>query len=53
VSTKLFVGGLPLGCSQSELQSLFAKYGKVIECDIVRDYAFVVWIFQLSNYLEL
>lgn len=41
VSTKLYIGNLPETCRRVELQNLFEQYGKVIECDIVRNYAFV------------
>jgi RNA-binding protein 4 len=41
IPTKLFIGNLPIGCDQRELYNLFAKYGKVLECDIIKDYAFV------------
>ncbi|XP_014671291.1 PREDICTED: RNA-binding protein 4.1-like isoform X2 [Priapulus caudatus] len=38
--TKLFVGHLP-NCKQLDLLALFEKYGKVVECDIIKDYGFV------------
>uniref|UniRef100_A0A131Z439 RNA-binding protein 4 n=1 Tax=Rhipicephalus appendiculatus TaxID=34631 RepID=A0A131Z439_RHIAP len=38
---KLYVGSLPEGCDTASLEALFAKYGKVEECDIVKNYAFV------------
>uniref|UniRef100_A0A023FIR4 Putative grp-3 498 glycine rich family n=1 Tax=Amblyomma cajennense TaxID=34607 RepID=A0A023FIR4_AMBCJ len=38
---KLYVGSLPEGCDAASLEALFAKYGKVEECDIVKNYAFV------------
>jgi len=41
-TTKLFVGNIAPGSSQSVLRSMFEKYGKVMECDIIKDYAFVV-----------
>ncbi|KAK3092245.1 hypothetical protein FSP39_000250 [Pinctada imbricata] len=41
VSTKLYVGNLPETCRKVELEKMFAEYGKVLECDIVRNYAFV------------
>ena len=40
--TKLYVGNIPSSVSSRELTELFEKYGKVIECDIIKDYAFVV-----------
>lgn len=48
VSTKLYIGNLPETCRRVELQGLFEQYGKVIECDIVRNYAFVVRILYLE-----
>ncbi|GFY46041.1 RRM domain-containing protein [Trichonephila inaurata madagascariensis] len=39
--TKLFVGHLPDGCSNQELQNLFEKYGTVKECDVINKYGFV------------
>ena len=42
VSTKLYVGNLPETVRKADLQQAFEKYGKVLECDIVMNYAFVV-----------
>lgn len=42
ISTKIYIGNLPETCRRVELQKMFELYGKVIECDIVRNYAFVV-----------
>jgi len=39
--TKLYIGNVPPSVSSTELKELFEKYGKVLECDIVKDYAFV------------
>ncbi|KAG8193394.1 hypothetical protein JTE90_012196 [Oedothorax gibbosus] len=39
--TKLFVGHLPDGCTNEELQTLFEKYGTVAECDVINKYGFV------------
>ncbi|CAF3704910.1 unnamed protein product [Rotaria sordida] len=39
--TKLYIGNVPPTVSSTELKELFEKYGKVLECDIVKDYAFV------------
>merc|ERR1719318_345161 len=41
VTTKLFVGNLPETVRKPDLLALFQKYGKVVECDIVKNYAFV------------
>ncbi|XP_051899441.1 RNA-binding protein 4B-like isoform X3 [Pristis pectinata] len=40
-STKLHVGNVGSGCTSQELQAKFEEYGTVLECDIVKDYAFV------------
>ena len=40
--TKLYIGNIPPTVSSNELSELFEKYGKVLECDIIKDYAFVV-----------
>lgn len=39
---KLYVGNLPDRCRRASLQELFEKYGKVSQCDIVKNFAFVV-----------
>uniref|UniRef100_A0A8D2I5S6 RRM domain-containing protein n=1 Tax=Urocitellus parryii TaxID=9999 RepID=A0A8D2I5S6_UROPR len=39
--TKLHVGNLSPTCKDKELQAKFEEYGPVIECDMVKDYAFV------------
>ncbi|XP_063294580.1 RNA-binding protein 4B-like isoform X1 [Pelobates fuscus] len=38
---KLFVGNLPAEATQSELKSLFEQFGRVTECDIIKNYGFV------------
>uniref|UniRef100_A0A8C0USQ2 RRM domain-containing protein n=1 Tax=Cyanistes caeruleus TaxID=156563 RepID=A0A8C0USQ2_CYACU len=40
-STKLHVGNINPACTNLELRAKFEEYGPVIECDIVKDYAFV------------
>lgn len=53
---KLFVDCLPDGCDKASLQALFAKYGEVVECNIVekndafvkKKYAFV----YMSDYSQ-
>lgn len=44
-TTKLYIGNLPETCRRVELQKLFETYGTVVECDIVRNYGFVVSFF--------
>ncbi|XP_075238307.1 RNA-binding protein lark-like isoform X2 [Lycorma delicatula] len=40
-TTKLFVGNLSDNTKAPQVRALFAKYGTVVECDIVRNYGFV------------
>jgi RNA-binding protein 4 len=40
-STKIFVGNLPEACRRNDLQEIFEKYGKVDECDVLKNYGFV------------
>ena len=38
---KIYVGNVPVAARTVELQELFEKFGKVVECDILKDFAFV------------
>ncbi|XP_049601252.1 RNA-binding protein 4.1-like [Syngnathus scovelli] len=38
---KIFIGNLACNTSVEELRALFEKYGKVTECDIVKNFGFV------------
>ncbi|KAJ8275443.1 hypothetical protein COCON_G00071950 [Conger conger] len=40
-ATKIYVGNVPEGASAGKIKELFQRYGKVVECDIVKNYAFV------------
>lgn len=40
-TTKIFVGNLSETTKANEVRELFARYGSVVECDIVRTYGFV------------
>lgn len=40
-AAKLFVGNLAEGTKSSELHKLFKRHGTVIECDVIKNYAFV------------
>ena len=42
VSTKIFIGNLPDTCRKTELEEMFCKYGEIVECDIVKNFGFVV-----------
>lgn len=37
MAKKLFVGGLPYAIDSSKLQEVFAKFGKVVTCDVIMD----------------
>ncbi|XP_075044835.1 RNA-binding protein 14 isoform X2 [Mixophyes fleayi] len=38
---KIFIGNVGSDCEVSEIRSMFEVYGRVVECDVVKDYAFV------------
>jgi len=38
---KIYVGNVPSSARNSELKELFEKFGKVVECDILKEFAFV------------
>ncbi|EPY76899.1 hypothetical protein CB1_001354003 [Camelus ferus] len=38
---KIFVGNVWAVCTSQDLHSLFKRRGRLIECDLVKDYAFV------------
>lgn len=40
-AAKLFVGNLALDTSQEDLMTLFAPYGQVVGCSVLRQFAFV------------
>ena len=44
---KIFVGNLPDGVNNADIRVLFDEYGTVVECDVLKNYGFVVSI--LSN----
>lgn len=51
---KLYVGNLPDRCRRASLQELFEKYGKVSQCDIVKNFAFVVSLnLRINKYLHV
>ena len=47
---KLYVGNLPDQCRRASLKELFDKYGKVSQCDIVKNFAFVVSLSDIFLY---
>ncbi|XP_066466516.1 RNA-binding protein 14 [Tiliqua scincoides] len=40
-TVKIFVGNVSAACTSAELRVLFQQYGSVVECDVVKDFAFV------------
>ncbi|KAM4617262.1 uncharacterized protein O3C94_021315 [Discoglossus pictus] len=40
-ATKIYVGNVSSRATTSQVKELFEKFGKVVECDIVKNYAFV------------
>ncbi len=41
MSIKLYVGNVSTSALNAELKELFEKFGKVVECDILKEFAFV------------
>ena len=39
---KIFIGNLNENTTGNDLRPLFERYGRVTECDVVRNYGFVV-----------
>lgn len=46
---KIFIGNLADKTSNADIKPLFEKYGKVVECDVVKNYGFVVSSFFISR----
>jgi len=42
---KIFIGNLAEKTTAADVKPLFEKYGKVVECDVVKNYGFVVSIY--------
>lgn len=42
--TKIFVGNLSAEVRSEDIRVLFEKYGKVTECDVLKNFGFVVSI---------
>ncbi|XP_041750025.1 RNA-binding protein lark [Coregonus clupeaformis] len=40
-ATKIYVGNVPEGTTGAKIRELFQPFGKVVECDIVKNFAFV------------
>lgn len=45
---KIFIGNLADKTSNADIKPLFEKYGKVVECDVVKNYGFVVSIDRIG-----
>jgi len=39
---KLYIGNVPSTAHANDLRGLFEKYGMVTECDVIKNYAFIV-----------
>lgn len=51
---KIFIGNLGSNCCLEDLCELFEKYGKVIECDVFKNFGFVVCsLFKNGNCIGL
>uniref|UniRef100_A0A2K5Q5F4 RNA-binding protein 4 n=1 Tax=Cebus imitator TaxID=2715852 RepID=A0A2K5Q5F4_CEBIM len=46
---KLFIGNLPQEATEQEICSLFEQYGKVLDCDIIKNYGFVLHHYNLHR----
>jgi len=44
---KIFIGNLSEKTTATDIRPLFEKYGKVVECDVMKNFGFVVSIFNL------
>lgn len=55
-TTKIFVGNIPDAVKASDIRALFSRYGNVAECDLVRNYGFVVssrsYVLRNSYYID-
>lgn len=45
---KIFIGNLSEKTTSNDIRPLFEKYGKVVECDVMKNFGFVV---SILNYL--
>ena len=48
---KIFIGNVNEFTTESELQKLFEQHGEVAECDIIKNFAFVVSFFDVYGLL--
>lgn len=54
-TTKIYIGGLPDACKSEDLRASFEKHGKVEECDVIKNFGFVVShvVIQSENKVEI
>lgn len=50
---KIFIGNLADKTSNADIKPLFEKYGKVVECDVVKNYGFVVSVVSIESAFRL
>lgn len=50
---KIFIGNLADKTSNADIKPLFEKYGKVVECDVVKNYGFVVSVVSIESAYRL
>lgn len=50
---KIFIGNLADKTSNADIKPLFEKYGKVVECDVVKNYGFVVSVVLIESAFRL
>jgi RNA-binding protein 4 len=49
---KIFIGNLADKTTTADIKPLFEKYGKVVECDVVKNYGFVVSTLFMEKVLQ-
>lgn len=48
---KIFIGNLSEKTTANDIRPLFEKYGKVVECDVMKNFGFVVSVvFIIQSY---
>lgn len=50
---KIFIGNLADKTSNADIKPLFEKYGKVVECDVVKNYGFVVSVISTESNVSM
>lgn len=49
---KIFIGNISEKTTANDIRPLFEKYGKVVECDVMKNFGFVVSINKINNYYK-